>query len=104
MTSSNVGIDIILNFRYNINGGIMQRYFAKDKINNEFILNNDDIRHIKLVMRMKDNDEIIVVDKKTPYLCYLENDKVIIREELKEQIDFPYVCLIVPILKENKMD
>lgn len=83
----------------------MQRYFAKDKINNEFILNNDDIRHIKLVMRMKDNDEIIVVQNKIPYLCYLKKDQIMIKKQLEsESTDIPYVCLIVPILKEQKMD
>lgn len=82
----------------------MQRYFAKEKNGNEFILKDDDMRHIKLVMRMKDNDKIIVVENKKSYLCCLEKDKVIIKEELKENIKFPYVCLIVPILKENKMD
>lgn len=83
----------------------MQRYFAKNKNNDEFILNDDDMRHIKLVMRMKDNDEMVVIQNKTPYLCYLSNDKIFIKEELKkDSIDVPYVCLIVPILKEQKMD
>ena len=54
----------------------MQRYFAKEKNNNEFILVDDDMRHIKLVMRMKNNDEMIVVQNKIPYLCYLDNDKI----------------------------
>ena len=83
----------------------MQRYFAKERNNDEFILNNDDMRHIKLVMRMKDNDEIIVVQDKKPYLCYLLENKVIIKEKLESYAnDLPYVCLIIPILKENKMD
>ena len=83
----------------------MQRYFAKEKNGNEFILKDDDMRHIKLVMRMKDNDKIVVIQNKIPYLCFLENNKIIIKEEIKDKFnDFPYVCLIIPILKENKMD
>lgn len=83
----------------------VQRYFAKSKINDEFILNDDDIRHIKLVMRMKDNDEIVVVDNEIPFLCFLKNDKIKIKKQLeKVNNDIPYTCLIVPILKENKMD
>lgn len=86
-------------------GDYVQRYFAKDKINNAFILSDDDMRHIKLVMRMKDNDEVIVVDNKKPYLCYLKGDQIIIKEELENSInDLPYACLIIPILKEQKMD
>lgn len=87
----------------------VQRYFAKEKVNNEFILNDDDIKHIKLVMRMKDNDEIIIVYNEEAYLCYINN----INESLKiiekqyigtKNLDIPYVCLIIPVLKEQKMD
>ena len=39
----------------------MQRYFAKKKKDNKFELLDTDIKHIKKVMRMKPNDEIIVV-------------------------------------------
>lgn len=87
----------------------MQRYFSKEKIDNKFILSSDDIYHIKTVMRMKDNDEIIVVNDKKAYLCCLENVKeninVIIKNEI-EKIDYntPDITLIIPILKEQKMD
>ena len=53
----------------------MQRYFTNKKVDNEFILNEDDLYHIKTVMRMKDNDQIIVVMDKKAYLCCLENVK-----------------------------
>jgi len=87
----------------------VQRYFSKERIDNKFILNEDDIYHIRTVMRMKDNDEIIVVNDKKAYLCCLENVKenigIIIKKEL-EKIDYntPEITLIVPILKEQKMD
>ena len=87
----------------------MQRYFTNKRINNEFILNEDDLYHIKTVMRMKDNDQIIVVMDKKAYLCCLENVKenikIIIKNELpKVDYNTPDVTLIIPILKEQKMD
>ena len=87
----------------------MQRYFTNKKVDNEFILNDDDLYHIKTVMRMKDNDQIIVVMDKKAYLCCLENVKdnikIIIKNELpKVDYNTPDVTLIIPILKEQKMD
>ena len=82
----------------------MQRYFAKERKNNEFYLNDDDIRHIRLVMRMKDNDEIVVVEDKIPYLCYLKDNHILIKEQLETFSDTKYVTLIIPVLKEQKMD
>ena len=39
----------------------MQRYFSKEKNENTLVLSSDDLYHIKVVMRMKDNDLIYVV-------------------------------------------
>lgn len=87
----------------------MQRYFAKEKKNNKFTLNEDDLYHIKTVMRMKDGDKIYVVYEETTYICCLEsvnNDIQICieKEEPKEDDWMPKVCLYVPVLKEQKMD
>ena len=46
----------------------MQRYFAKEKINNKFILLDTDIHHITKVMRMEYGDNIEVVYDKKIYL------------------------------------
>ena len=87
----------------------MQRYFSNEKVDNHFILNDDDLYHIKTVMRMKDNDNIIVVYDKKAYLCCLENVKeniqISIEKEL-EKVDYktPNITLIIPLLKEQKMD
>lgn len=87
----------------------MQRYFSNKRIDDKLILNDNDIYHIKTVMRMKDNDEIIVVYEKIAYLCCLENVKknveIRIKKEL-EKVDYhtPEITLIIPILKEQKMD
>ena len=39
----------------------MQRYFVNKKIDNKFVLSNNDIHHIKNVMRMKVNDNIEII-------------------------------------------
>lgn len=87
----------------------MQRYFTKEKKDNSFILSKDDLYHIETVMRMKNNDEIIVVYEETAYLCCIENVKVntkinIIKELEKVDYSIPSVTLIIPLLKEQKMD
>ncbi len=87
----------------------MQRYFAKDKIGNQFILGNDDLYHIKTVMRMRDKDQIYVVFNQTTYICCLENVKQniqIMMVEKQEKLTqcLPEVILFIPLLKEQKMD
>lgn len=87
----------------------MQRYFAKEKNGNYFILGSDDLYHIRTVMRMKDNDKIYVVYEKTTYICCLENVKkdilIKIEETLKnDNKDNIQVTLFLPLLKEQKMD
>ena len=84
----------------------MQRYFASKKNDNKFELLDSDIKHIKKVMRMNPNDEIIVVFDNISYLCYLDDNlEINIKEKLEDREEIiPYVCLIVPILKEQKMD
>lgn len=51
----------------------MQRYFVKEKNNHDFILTNNDIHHIKKVMRCKNNDKIEVVYNNIVYLCNIDN-------------------------------
>ncbi|MDD4283034.1 MAG: RsmE family RNA methyltransferase [Bacilli bacterium] len=86
----------------------MQRYFAKEKNNNQLILNNDDFYHIKTVMRMKENDRIEVVYNKILYLCTLGSsnlEEINIVKELEHNIDNRVnITLIIPLLKEQKMD
>lgn len=86
----------------------MQRYFAKDKIDNKIILQESDLRHIKTVMRMQDNDEIEVVFDNKLYLCCIENVKlnlqISVKKELKNDKKNQEITLIIPILKEQKMD
>lgn len=84
----------------------MQRYFAKEKCDSYFILNNDDIYHIKTVMRMKNNDKIEVVFNHKVYTCIvnLDNYQFEIIEEKEGYNEDKKFVLIVPLLKEQKMD
>lgn len=86
----------------------MQRYFAIDKKDEYLILSNDDFHHITNVMRMKDNDEIETVYEGHLYLSSIESikDKTV---KIKKKIDnkndkYPYIRLIIPTLKEQKLD
>lgn len=87
----------------------MQRYFATDKKDNEILLSNDDLHHIKKVMRMEEEQKIECVFDNKLYLCKLtdiKNDlKIQIIEECVQNDDkFPSISLIIPYLKEQKMD
>ena len=85
----------------------MQRYFALDKNDNTFILNESDYYHIKTVMRMKDNEKIEVVYNNSLYICELNIDesiKVNILEKVKDIEKDINVTLILPLLKEQKQD
>ena len=87
----------------------MQRYFTKEKIDNSFILSNDDLFHIKTVMRMVDGEKIEVVYNMETYLCCLENVvgdiKVNIIEKINEDLNKHLeIVLAIPLVKEQKMD
>lgn len=88
---------------------IMQRYFALEKNENQMKLEVSDLYHIKRVMRMKNGEKIEVVYREELYLCevQMKNEEVTIhmisKKEKKEEFMKPIV-LIIPILKEQKMD
>ena len=87
----------------------MQRYFSKELKDNKFILNSDDLYHIRVVMRMKDNDQIQVVYNHEPYLCEIKLKEDDIDITIIEKMDvisdnLPQVTLIIPLLKEQKFD
>lgn len=87
----------------------MQRYFGVNKDDKYLYLEKSDYHHLKKVMRCKDGDFVeVVVDKKL-YLGCIENVKldlkILIKKELEFARDFiPKVNLIIPLLKESKMD
>ena len=83
----------------------MQRYFSKQKNNGYLALNDNDLYHIKKVMRMNDNDKIEVVFENELYICELENNMAkIINKEETILTNKPHITLVIPLLKEQKMD
>lgn len=87
----------------------MQRYFAKEKKNNLFVLDDKDLHHIKNVMRMKDNDTIEVIFDGKLYeskINYEEEIKITSVHEVETISDDnkPKITLVIPLLKEAKMD
>lgn len=83
----------------------MQRYFALAKEKNKLVLSDDDLYHIKTVMRMHENDQIEVVFNKQLYIGKLLTDyQVEIVKIIPTDIDNKQIILLIPLLKETKMD
>lgn len=87
----------------------MQRYFSNKLDNNYFYLNNDDIYHIKKVMRNKDGDLVEIVYNNKVFISKIEDMNTNIKfKKIYEKDNLitnkPYVTLIIPYLKETKMD
>lgn len=82
----------------------MQRYFTNKLIDNYFILNDDDLYHINKVMRMKENDKVEVVFKNNVYSGIITSNGIKKDELLSEEVTLKNITLIIPLLKETKMD
>lgn len=87
----------------------MQRYFAKEMKENQVLLYDSDLHHIKNVMRMKNNDIIEVVYDQKLYECIVQytqnNISISIQKQLTTLVDsIPKVTLLIPLLQETKMD
>ena len=82
----------------------MQRYFSRNKVDNRFLLNRDDLYHIKTVMRMKSLDLIEVVYENNLYICHLDEDySAIIDNKIEEEkVKKAYVTLCLPLLTDQK--
>ena len=98
-------IYILKSYRYNEVGGSMQRYFSSKKEGEFLFLNDDDFYPISRVMRMQKGDYIEVVFEEKLYVCCYEgNTYARIITEIKEQTKSLPINLILPLLKETKMD
>lgn len=84
----------------------MQRYFAKDKVNNKITLLDSDIHHIKKVMRMNINDNIEVIYDKKLYLCkIIDNYDIEIVNEINEDNELNIdITIAIGLVKEQKFD
>ena len=84
----------------------MQRYFSDKKNDNKIILNDDDLYHIKTVMRMKENDMVEVIYDKKLHVCKLnENFELIVEQIIEEDKELSKeVIVALGLVKEQKMD
>ena len=86
----------------------MQRYFVKEKNNEQFILSDSDIHHIKKVMRCQANDKIEVIYDETVYLCNIDNIeplKLSILDNYKEDRDLNVeLTIAIALVQEQKFD
>ena len=83
----------------------MQQYFGISKKDNNLYLNNDELNHIKNVMRMKENDEVIIVYEGKSYICSLNSDLLSanIKEVFKGSENESDLTIYMPLLSEEKM-
>ncbi len=86
----------------------MQRYFVKEKHNDNFILQESDIHHIKKVMRCKNDDKIEVVYEKKVYLCNIDDIETLslsiidsYEEDRESNIN---LTIAVALVQEQKFD
>lgn len=86
----------------------MQRYFAKEQINDKFILYDSDIHHIKKVMRYKIGDEIEVTNNQTVYTCKITNMDPIKLETLTSKSEDRELnidlTIAISLVNEQKFD
>lgn len=83
----------------------MQRYFSNKIVNNHFVINEDDMYHIKKVMRYKENDKVEIVYENELYIGLLDKEGILNKEKIettKEKNTYIRIC--IPLLKETKMD
>ncbi len=83
----------------------MQQYFGIKKDENVLYLNSEDLNHIKNVMRMKENDKVIISFKGISYLVTLNSSLLsgTIDNIYKSERDTNQVIAYIPILPEEKM-
>lgn len=83
----------------------MQQYFAIKREKDTLFLNHNDYNHIKKVMRMKENDKIIVVYDNKSYICSLNADLLSsnIESIFKSEEKLKKILVYVPLLSEEKM-
>ena len=86
----------------------MQRYFVEEQEKDYLILKNEDLHHIKNVMRNKIGDNIECIYHEQLYICELEsldNTKVKIISKIEENNELNIdVTIAIALVKEQKMD
>lgn len=82
----------------------MQQYFSKIRKKDILYLNEEDLHHIKNVMRIKCGDELIVNYDGVSYMCKLNSDGVSATiGAVYKCTDEIYIHAYIPVLTEEKM-
>ena len=82
----------------------MQQYFSKKRKDNILYLNEEDLHHIKNVMRFKPGTKLIVNYDNISYNCYLNEDYLTVNiEDIYKSGDGIYIHAYIPVLTEEKM-
>lgn len=86
----------------------MQHYFV-DKINDSFILKDNDFHHVKNVMRIKNMQEIVCIYDSRKYLCQIEyvasSYQIHVLHELKNSTELNKdIILYQALIKNDKFD
>ena len=83
----------------------MQQYFGKSKKDNTLYLDSEELNHIKNVMRMKENDEVIIAYEGKSYICSLKKDLLSaeIKSVFKSEEKNGNLLVYVPLLNDDKM-
>ena len=86
----------------------MQRYFAKEKHDNNFTLYESDVHHIKNVMRCEIDEKIEVVFESIVYICQikcLNPLELTVIDYKKEDREMPIdLTIAISLINEQKMD
>ena len=86
----------------------MQRYFAKDKINDKLYLEDGDYHHIKNVMRNNIGDNIEVAYDNIIYICQIKNvsplELEIISSVTEDREMKTDLTIALSLVNEQKMD
>ena len=102
-------IEKSVEIRYNDNEVSMQRYFNKQKMDNEFIMNENDSYHINKVMRMRIGEQIEIVCDEKVYVCEITNlNNFVVAKiigEMKEEHELGIkITICQSLVNEQKMD
>ena len=83
----------------------MQQYFGKSRTDDTLFLDSEELNHIKNVMRMKENDEVIIAYEGKSYICALNKDFLSgkIKSVFKSEEKTGNLLVYVPLLNDEKM-
>lgn len=88
----------------------MQKYFLIHRENEHFYLRDNDFHHAKNVMRLKINDQVVIINNNKKFLTKLiainkDNCKLQVIQELEENNELPIkISVAIGLTRNEKMD